>query len=118
MKKQVKVYAEQGHAEEKDWLRHLIHPIRSWWGDGTAQWEQWAPGFEFYKDLFVLSEEIKESDAVFLPMTLNYYIKNKKMRVVNDLISRAQAVNKATYVWIDGDHQILYDNPGCGFLKN
>ena len=55
MKKQVKIYAEQGHAEEKDWLRHLIHPIRSWWGDGTAQWEQWAPGFEFYKDFFVLS---------------------------------------------------------------
>ena len=117
MKKQVKVYAEQGHAEEKDWLRHLIHPIRAWWGDGTAQWDQWASGFEFYKDLFVLSDEIKESDAVFLPMTLNYYIKNKKMRVVNDLIYRAQAVNKVTFVWIDGDHQILYDNPGCVFLK-
>ena len=79
MKKQVKVYAEQGHAEEKDWLRHLIHPIRAWWGDGTAQWEQWASGFEFYKDLFVLSDEIEDSDAVFLPMTLNYYIKNKKI---------------------------------------
>ena len=117
MKKQVKVYAEQGHAEQKDWLRHLIHPIRAWWGDGTAQWEQWAPGFEFYKDLFVLSDEIEESDAVFLPMTLNYYIKNKKMRVVNDLIFKAQAVNKVTYAWVDGDHQILYDNPGCVFLK-
>ena len=117
MKKQVKVYAEQGHSEEKDWLRHLIHPIRAWWGDGTTQWEQWAPDFEFYKGLFVLSDEIQDSDAVFLPMTLNYYIKNKKMVVVNDLISRAQKVNKVTYVWVDGDHQILYDNPGCVFLK-
>lgn len=117
MKKQVKVYAEQGHAEEKDWLRHLIHPVRAWWGDGTAQWEQWAPGFEFYKDLFVLSDEIEESDAVFLPMSLNYYIKYKKLGLVNNLISRAQKVNKVTYVWIDGDHQILYDNPGCVFLK-
>jgi len=113
----IEVYAEQGHAEEKDWLRYLIHPIRAWWGDGTSQWEQWVPNFEFYKDLFVLSDEIQDSDAVFLPMTLNYYIKNKKMAVVNDLISRAQAVNKVTYAWFDGDHQILYDNPGCVFLK-
>ena len=96
LKKRVKVYTEQGHSEEKDWLRHLIHPIRAWWGDGTDQWERWAPGFEFYKNLFVLTDEISDSDVVFLPMSLNYYIKYKKLGLVNNLISRAQKVNKVT----------------------
>ena len=113
----VKVYTEQGHAEKKDWLKHLIHPVRAWWGDGTDQWERWAPDFEFYRDLFVLSNEIEDADVVFLPMSLNYYIMYKNLELVNDLISKAQAVNKVTYAWIDGDHQLLYDNPGCVFLK-
>jgi len=113
----IKVYAENGHAGQGNWLRYLIHPIRAWWGDGTAQWERWASGFEFYKNLFVLSDEIADSDVVFLPMSLNYYIKNKKLELVNDLITRAQAVNKVTYIWVDGDRQVLYDNPGCFFLK-
>ena len=117
LKKPVKVYAEQGHAEKKDWLRHLIHPIRAWWGDGTDQWERWAPGFEFYKNFFVLSDEISDSDVVFLPMTLNYYIKYKKLNLVNDLISRAQEINKLAYAWIDGDHQVIHNNPGCVYLK-
>ena len=73
MKKPIKVYAEQGHAAEKDWLRHLVHPIRAHWGDGTPEWRQWEKDFDFYKILFLLTDSIAESDVVFLPMTFNYY---------------------------------------------
>lgn len=113
----IKVYTENWHAAENDWLRYLIHPIRAWWGDGTPDWEQWANGFDLYKHLFVLTNNIVDSDVVFLPMTLNYYIDRDKLRIVDNLISKAEEINKLTYAWIDGDHQILYDRPGCVFLK-
>ena len=113
----IKVYTENWHAAEEDWLRYLIHPIRAWWGDGTHEWEQWANGFDFYKQLFVLTDKIVDSDAVFLPMTLNYYINNDKLRLVDNFISKADDINKITYAWIDGDHQILYNHPRCVFLK-
>ena len=113
----LKIYTEKGHADTKDWLKYLIHPIRAWWGDGTSEWKTWALGFEFYKSLFVLTDEIVDSDAVFLPMTVNYYIDKNQLGLVNDLISKSEAVGKTTYAWIDGDHQILYDHPKCIFLK-
>ena len=117
MSNQIKVYAEKGHAEEKDWLRHLIYPIRAYWGDGTPDWSQWQKGFEFYKVLFTLTDRIDESDVVFLPMTLNYYAKKKNMGLVNDLAERAKNCHKTTFVWIDGDHRARYDHPDCIFLK-
>ena len=113
----LKIYTEKGHANAKDWLKYLIHPIRAWWGDGTSEWKTWALDFEFYKSLFVLTDEIVNSDAVFLPMTVNYYIDKNQLGLVNDLISKSEAIGKTTYAWIDGDHQILYDHPKCIFLK-
>jgi len=113
----LKIYTEKGHANAKDWLKYLIHPIRAWWGDGTSEWKVWALDFEFYKSLFVLTDEIVDSDAVFLPMTVNYYIDKNQLGLVDDLISKSEAIGKTTYAWIDGDHQVLYDHPKCIFLK-
>ena len=48
----LKIYTEKGHADTKDWLKYLIHPIRAWWGDGTSEWKTWALGFEFYNECF------------------------------------------------------------------
>ena len=113
----LKVFTENWHADEKDWLKYLIHPIRAWWGDGTTEWDEWATNFKFYKHLFILTDDLVDSDIVFLPMTVNYYINNNKLGLIDDLISKAISVNKVTYAWIDGDNQISYDNTKCVFLK-
>ena len=115
--RQIKVYTEKDHAEEKDWLRHLVHPIRAHWGDGTPEWRQWEKDFYFYKILFLLTDSIDESDVVFLPMTFNYYVKNNKLDLLNDLVNRAKDCNKTTFIWVDGDHQPKNDISGCVFLK-
>ena len=36
MIKPIKVFTEKNHGESKDWRNYLIHPIRSYWGDGTS----------------------------------------------------------------------------------
>ena len=117
MNEQIKVYTEKGDSEEKDWLRHLIHPIRAHWGDGTDEWSQWQKDFEFYKVLFSITDKMNECDVVFLPLTLNYYANNKKLDVVDDLAARAKNYHKTTFVWVDGDHRARYDHPNCVFLK-
>jgi len=115
--RQIKVYTEKGHANKKDWLQYLIHPIRAHWGDGTPEWRQWEKDFEFYKILFLLTNNIAESDVVFLPMTFNYYANNNKLDLLIDLVNRAKDCNKRTFIWVDGDHQPKYDDPECIFLK-
>jgi len=115
--RQIKVYTEKGHGEEKEWLRHLVHPIRAHWGDGTPEWRKWEKDFDFYKILFLLTDSIDESDVVFLPMTFNYYVKNNKLDLLNDLVNRAKDCNKTTFIWVDGDHQPKNDISGCVFLK-
>ena len=113
----IKVYAEKGHATEKDWVNHLVHPIRAFWGDGTKDWPKWEKGFLFYKDYFVLTDIPNDSDVSFLPLTLNYYINNKLLEKVDDLANKMAQLNKPLFIWLDGDHNVRYNNPNCIFLK-
>ena len=76
--KKIRVYTEN-HASEKYWLSHLVHPVRAFWGDGTEDWSKWEKNFLFYKDYFEITFDINKSDIGFLPLTLNYYIKNKSI---------------------------------------
>ena len=117
MNSRIRVYTEKDHADKQYWVNHLVHPIRAYWGDGTPEWNQWKDDFEYFKRLFSLTDKIDESDVVFLPMTLNYYAKNKKLDLVNDLAERAKNCHKTTFVWIDGDHRARFDHSNCIFLK-
>ena len=40
---------------------------------------------KFYKDYFDITFDINESDIGFLPLTLNYYIKNNLLSQVDEL---------------------------------
>ena len=60
MIKPISVFTEVDHGETEHWRDYLIHPIRSYWGDGTAEWEKWKLDFEFYKNiLFYLKRATK-----------------------------------------------------------
>ena len=113
----IKVYSPQDHSGSESWLNHLIHPIRAWWGDGTDEWELYEDGFNFYKSLFEFTREINEAQLVFLPLTLNYYVKHNKLMLVDELISKSKAISKPVFIWIDGDQQINYNKDGCYILK-
>ena len=113
----IKVYSPQNHSESKNWLHYLVHPIRAWWGDGTNDWKLHEDGFNFYKTLFELTDEIDEAELVFLPLTLNYYIKHNKLALVDKLISKSKLSSKPVFIWVDGDQQINYYRDGCYILK-
>lgn len=117
MSKPLKVYAEKNHADEKYWLRYLINPIKAYWGDGTVDWPCWEENFRYYKKNFIIEDKLENADVVFLPLTLNYYIINKKINIVDDLVARAKEKNKTTFVWVDGDYQANYNKIGCVLLK-
>ena len=73
--KKINVYTVKNHSDKNMWLKFLIHPIKSYWGDGTKDWKIYESEFLFYKKYFKLSQDVKNSDAAFLPLTLNYYVK-------------------------------------------
>ena len=115
----IKIYTEQNHSLKKDWLKYLIHPIKAYWGDGTIDWDKYKESFKFHKLYFTITEDITKADAAFLPLTLNYYIKNKVLIKVTKFIDRAKRYNLKSYIWIDGDNQIRFmdhDND-CVFIK-
>ena len=88
LERKLVVYAESGHANKNDWLRYLVHPVRAFWGDGTDEWENWKTNFQFYKNYFLLTDDVSKSEIGFLPLTLNYYINNKKLSLVNQLAEK------------------------------
>ena len=45
MIKPISVFTEVDHGETEHWRDNLIHPIRAYWGDGTAEWEKWKLDF-------------------------------------------------------------------------
>ena len=114
--KKIKIYTEN-HASEKYWLSHLVHPVRAFWGDGTEDWSIWEKDFLFYKDYFEITFDINESDIGFLPLTLNYYIKNNLLSQVDGLAKILDNINKKLIVWIDGDHSVRYKNSNCIFIR-
>jgi hypothetical protein len=114
--KKIRIYTEN-HASEKYWRNHLIHPIRAYWGDGTPEWDKWEKDFEFYKDYFEITFDINESDIGFLPLTLNYYIKNNLLSQVDELASILENRKKKLIVWIDGDHSVRYKHSNCIFIR-
>ena len=71
----------------------------------------------FYKDYFEITSDINESDIGFLPLTLNYYIKNNLLSQVDELASILKIRNKKLIVWIDGDHPVRYNNSNCIFIR-
>ena len=105
--KKIRIYTEN-LAPESFWLNHLVHPVRAFWGDGTDDWPKWEKDFLFYKDYFEITFDINESDIGFLPLTLNYYIKNNLLSQVDELASILKIRNKKLIVWIDGDHPVRY----------
>ena len=68
--KKIRVYTEDNHSNTSMWLKFLIHPIKSYWGDGTREWKIYEPEFLFYRKYFKLSQDVKNSDAAFLPLKL------------------------------------------------
>jgi hypothetical protein len=115
----IKIYTEKDHSLKKDWLKFLIHPIKSYWGDGTSDWDKYKGSFEYHKSYFTITEDIRRADLAFLPLTLNYYIKNKALSKVKKFINRAKRYNLKSYIWIDGDNQIRFMNhdENCVFIK-
>ena len=115
----IKIYTEQNHSLKKDWLKYLIHPIKAYWGDGTIDWDKYKESFKFHKLYFTITEDIIKADVAFLPLTLNYYIKNKVLFKVTKFIDRAKRYNLKSYIWIDGDNQIRFmnDRNDCVFIK-
>ena len=101
---------------EEDWVGHLIHPVRAYWGDGTEDWYKWGKDFEFYKKFFELCSNINDADVAFLPLTLNYYLNNNKINIVDDFVRMAKENGKISFIWIDGDQEVRYIND-CIYLK-
>ena len=115
---QMKIYSPSGHAAPKDWQRFLIHPLRTFWGDGSDRWEEYAHAFAFYRELFQPVDTIDTSDAVFLPLSINYYYRQHKMHLVRKTCRAAAEHGKIVYIWIEGDFDIRHHIPGAVYLKN
>ena len=113
----ISFYTEESHSDETSWLKYLIHPIRAYWGDGTKEWSKWKDNFSFYKDYFKIVRNIKDCDVGFLPLTLNYYVKEKKIGLVNKMANLMKKNDQLLYIWVDGDHSINYSHPNCIILK-
>jgi hypothetical protein len=114
----VKIFAPLGHGDSRDYRNFLIHPIRAFWGDGTNDWINHEATFNFYKKYIELVDNIKLANAVFLPYTLNYYIKNKQLDVVKYLCELSVNNNLVCYIWLDGDADVKINFPGSVVLKN
>ena len=114
-----RIYTEQNHSLEKDWLKYLIHPIKAYWGDGTLDWGKHKENFKFHKLYFRITVNITKADVAFLPLTLNYYTKNKELFKVSKFIDLAKRHNLKSYIWIDGDNHIRFmnDSDDCVFIK-
>lgn len=118
MLKPIRIYTETNHASEMDWVNYLVHPIRAYWGDGTAEWSKWEKDFQFYKAYYELTENPNEADIGFLPMTLNYYINNNSMKLVDSFVKKMDKHNKKVLIWVDGDNDVNYIKPNCLLIKN
>jgi hypothetical protein len=114
----INIFVPEGHAETEFWLRYLIHPLKAFWGDGTANWSDHESDFRFYEPYFNPTSTINSAECAFLPMTLNYYIAQRKLNFVNDLCSFASSNGLKTYIWIDGDYDVNLEFENAVFLKN
>ena len=119
LKNKINIYTEDNHALKKDWLHFLIHPIKSFWGDGTLDWDNHKQDFIFFKSYFTITKDIKKADVAFLPLTLNYYIKNKNLFQAKNFINLVKNYNLKSYIWVDGDNQFRFmnNNEDCVFIK-
>ena len=117
--KKINIYTAKNHSNKNMWLKFLIHPIKSYWGDGTKDWKIYESEFLFYKKYFKLSLDVKNSDAAFLPLTLNYYVKMDKLHIAKDFIFKSKGNNLKTYIWVEGDHEINFmkNDKDCIFIK-
>jgi len=115
--KPILVYTEKGHGKEKDWVNHLVYPIRAYWGDGTSEWPKWEKDFQFYKTYFELTDDPNEGDVGFLPMTLNYYINNNQMQLVDSFVNKMDKLCKKVVIWVDGDNDVNYSKSNCILIK-
>lgn len=115
----IKVFTEDNHSKKKNWVNFLIHPIRAYWGDGTLDWYKYESDFNFYKSIFIICNDIKNADVAFLPLTLNYYLLNKKLFLVNKFIIQAKRNNLKTYIWVEGDYHVrfLTEDLDCTFIR-
>lgn len=118
MPQKLKVYSPTGHADPQYWQRFLVHPVRAFWGDGSDRWDEYGPSFEFYKDLFTLTETIEEADVVFLPMAINYYVKQNKLDLTKETCDLALSNGLKCYIWIEGDFDFKIQYHGAVYLKN
>ena len=116
-KNRINVFVEEGHANKEEWLQYLVHPIRAFWGDGTEEWEKWEKDFQYYKDYFTITDDILKSDIGFLPLTLNYYINNRKLGLVDNFAEKLKKFNKILIAWLDGDNDIRYRHKNCIIIK-
>jgi hypothetical protein len=106
------------HAPKAIWVHYLIHPMKWVFTDGTLDWDKHKIHFSFYNNLFNYSTDLIEVDYVFLPFTLNYYIKYKKFDLAKELYAIASLINKPLVIWIDGDYDVKHHFEKAIYLKN
>ena len=94
MIKPIRVFTEKDHGEPKDWRNHLIHPIRSYWGDGTAEWGKWKKDFDFVKDVGLTFNDIVR-EIISQKMSEKFTKKDKEI----------QLLKRGRYV----EYNLLYD---------
>tara|TARA_S200000501_G_scaffold243608_1_gene228076 strand:+ start:206 stop:1279 length:1074 start_codon:yes stop_codon:yes gene_type:complete len=115
--KKILVYTQGGHADKTAWVNHLVHPVRAYWGDGTSEWLKHKKDFVFFTKYFELTDNVKDCEVAFLPLTLNYYFKNNKSHLLKNFIKVVSKNKKKTFIWVDGDHQNRFNDLDCIFLK-
>lgn len=55
-------------------------------------------------------DDVIDCDIVILPMSWNYYIKNKRINIAEELINRAKKLNKTVYSYMGGDYGVMIPN--------
>ena len=113
----IKVYSVKDHSPTQDWVNHLIHPLRAYWGDGTLDWPKWEPEFKFYKKYFVITHDINDCEVGFAPLSLNYYLENNAFNKLDQLANTLDEFGKKLYIWVEGDNEIFYQKSNCIFIK-
>mgnify|MGYP000119620549 CR=1 FL=1 len=115
--KPLKIYTEENHASKEHWINYLVYPIRAYWGDGTSDWYKWEQNFKFYKKYYTIVDNPDEADVCFVPFTINYYIKNNLLSIIDRLIDEMEYRKIPIYVWVDGDYEPKHYNNYCNYIK-
>lgn len=116
----IKIYSPPppDHAAKGFWQRYLIHPLRIFFGDGSAEWTKYEPAFSFYKKLYEHTEDPRLTDIHVLPFAINYYYQYNKLELAEQAYIKAEQSAKPFLIWIEGDFDLIHHFPNAIYLKN